>query len=58
MLIVKKRKDLKSEIHLDLQEAENRKQTKLKVSRRKHVNKIKPEIKQKVEKYKNQQTKS
>ena len=57
MLTVKKRKDLKSEIHLDLQEAENRKQTKLKFSRRIHVNKKdKPERQQKEEKYKNQET--
>ena len=59
MLTVKKRKDLKSEIHLDLQEAENRKQTKLKFSRRIQVNKKdKPERQQKEEKYKNQHAKS
>ena len=57
MLTVKKRQDLKSEIYFQTfrkQKTENKLNS---FSRRKKVNK-KPEIQQKVEKYKNQRTKS
>ena len=57
MLAAKKGKDLNlKSIFRPL--GHRKRKTKLKFSRRKQVNKIKPKIKQKAEKHKNQQTKS